>query len=269
MSHRNDPNLPPVKPLSQSRHGGRNADYQKNYQMNEEEKRVLLQCQSESFWHRALPLAVGAGLLTQTLITRGAITTGSRFGSIPKVAFGSIIGYMAGKISYVNTCKEKFLRLENSPIGEMLRKGGGMPPGQGGNFGLQLPGYQSSNDDTVDRTSSSKNETYSSFNANDDYRPNIDIDTSNVKTMDNHFDFELNNDADPELEAKRPEMTKTYEELRRGNRQHHPSQYPQVMPGHFQPRPQTRPQEPKVQKEQELPFSSKSIKKNKYGDAME
>ena len=188
-----------------------------------------------------------------------------------QVAFGSIIGYMAGKISYVNTCKEKFLRLENSPIGEMLRKGGGMPSGQGGSFGLQLPGFQSSNDDPVEGTSSpqSNSDSYSSFNANDDYRANIDIDTSNVKTMDNHFDFELNNDADPELEAKRPEMTKTYEDLRRENRQHHPSQYTQVMPGHYQPRPQTRPQEPKVKKEKELPFSSGAIKKNKYGDEME
>ncbi|XP_033642789.1 OCIA domain-containing protein 1-like [Asterias rubens] len=276
MSNRNDPNLPPNQPSNQGRHarGGRNADFQKSYQMNEEEKRILLQCQSESFWYRALPLALGAGLLTQTLITRGTITTGTRFGrfgSLPKVAFGSIIGYMAGKISYVNTCKEKFLRLENSPIGEMLRKGGGMPSGQGGSFGLQLPGFQSSNDDPVEGTSSpqSNSDSYSSFNANDDYRANIDIDTSNVKTMDNHFDFELNNDADPELEAKRPEMTKTYEDLRRENRQHHPSQYTQVMPGHYQPRPQTRPQEPKVKKEKELPFSSGAIKKNKYGDEME
>ncbi|XP_065271274.1 OCIA domain-containing protein 1-like [Emys orbicularis] len=34
-----------------------------------------------------------------------------------------ICGYIAGKISYMSACQEKFKRLENSPIGESIRQG--------------------------------------------------------------------------------------------------------------------------------------------------
>lgn len=34
---------------------------------------------------------------------------------------------MAGKLSYMKTCQEKFKRLENSPLGEALRQRTGLP----------------------------------------------------------------------------------------------------------------------------------------------
>lgn len=45
----------------------------------------------------------------------------------PALPVAAICGYFAGKISYVNTCQEKFKRLENSPLGEALRQSAGMP----------------------------------------------------------------------------------------------------------------------------------------------
>ncbi|XP_022107060.1 OCIA domain-containing protein 1-like [Acanthaster planci] len=270
-------NVPPNQNYAphhgRGRHGGPHS--QRNYEMTEEERRVFRECQTESFWYRAMPLAVGAGLLTQTLILRGMLTTSTRFGSLPKVGFACLTGYMAGKISYVNTCKQKFLKLENSPIGEMLRKGGSMPTGQGGNFGL--PGFQAGSIGESDPGSPAVtrgSDSYSSFGQPDDYRANLDIDTSNVKTMDSHFDFELTNEAASELEAKRPEMTKTYEDLRRENRQKHSSQYSQVLPGHYHPRQPTPPSHDDIalKKADERPFPSVSrprVTKNKYGDDME
>ncbi|XP_073464565.1 OCIA domain-containing protein 1 isoform X2 [Aquarana catesbeiana] len=32
------------------------------------------------------------------------------------------MGYMAGKVSYINVCKEKLMKLQNSPLGEKLRQ---------------------------------------------------------------------------------------------------------------------------------------------------
>ncbi|XP_062991865.1 OCIA domain-containing protein 1 isoform X2 [Elgaria multicarinata webbii] len=61
-------------------------------------------------------------LATQMLIKKGIFTTRSRFGSLPKVSFAGLCGYIAGKISYMKTCQEKFKQLENSPLGEALRK---------------------------------------------------------------------------------------------------------------------------------------------------
>lgn len=37
-------------------------------------------------------------------------------------------GYLAGKLSYMKTCQEKFKRLENSPLGEIIRQKSGLPP---------------------------------------------------------------------------------------------------------------------------------------------
>ncbi|XP_072108828.1 OCIA domain-containing protein 1 [Mobula birostris] len=94
-----------------------------SYIPTEEERRVFKECNWESFYYRSLPFAGTSMLITQVLISRGILSTSTRFGSIPKVAFAGICGYLVGKISYMRTCQEKFMRLENSPLGEALRQG--------------------------------------------------------------------------------------------------------------------------------------------------
>uniref|UniRef100_A0A671KCK8 OCIA domain-containing protein 1 n=1 Tax=Sinocyclocheilus anshuiensis TaxID=1608454 RepID=A0A671KCK8_9TELE len=56
------------------------------------------------------------------LFVLGALTASGRFGSLPKVAFAGVFGYLGGKMSYMKTCQEKFKSLENSPLGEALRQ---------------------------------------------------------------------------------------------------------------------------------------------------
>lgn len=43
------------------------------------------------------------------------------------ISVAGFFGYMAGKLSYMKTCQEKFKRLENSPLGEALRQRAGLP----------------------------------------------------------------------------------------------------------------------------------------------
>lgn len=88
-----------------------------------EEKRVFKECAQESFWYRSVPFSVLSMGFTQALVVRGALTPHPKFGSIPKVVFAGVCAYFAGKISYMRTCQEKFKSLENSPLGEALRKG--------------------------------------------------------------------------------------------------------------------------------------------------
>lgn len=45
-----------------------------------------------------------------------------KYGAAPKVIIGTIIGYFIGKISYRRKCIEKFMRLPNSRLGELLRQ---------------------------------------------------------------------------------------------------------------------------------------------------
>ncbi|XP_051561234.1 OCIA domain-containing protein 1-like isoform X1 [Myxocyprinus asiaticus] len=93
-----------------------------DYIPTEEEKRVFRECNQESFWYRSVPISVIGMALTQFLISRGALTASGRFGSLPKVGFAGVCGYLGGKMSYMKTCQEKFKSLENSPLGEVLRE---------------------------------------------------------------------------------------------------------------------------------------------------
>ncbi|KPP57081.1 OCIA domain-containing protein 1-like [Scleropages formosus] len=98
------------------------------YVLTEEEKKVLLECDRESLLYRAGPLAILSMVVTRGLISRGVLSVSPTFGSLPKMAFAGVCGYMAGKISYIKTCQEKFRNLKDSPLGEALRLGRGHSP---------------------------------------------------------------------------------------------------------------------------------------------
>ncbi|ROI15984.1 OCIA domain-containing protein 1 [Anabarilius grahami] len=93
-----------------------------DYIPTEEERRVFRECNQESFWYRSLPISAISMAFTQFLISRGALMASGRFGSLPKVAFAGVCGFLGGKMSYMKTCQEKFKSLENSPLGEALRQ---------------------------------------------------------------------------------------------------------------------------------------------------
>ncbi|XP_061883309.1 OCIA domain-containing protein 1-like [Entelurus aequoreus] len=88
----------------------------------EEEIRVLKECQSESLMFRQLPFAVLGAAVGHGLVVKGILSASARFGALPKVAFGILFGSVAGQLSYIPTCREKLKKLDNSPIGEHLRR---------------------------------------------------------------------------------------------------------------------------------------------------
>ncbi|KFQ35137.1 OCIA domain-containing protein 1, partial [Mesitornis unicolor] len=92
------------------------------YVPTEEERRLLKECAEESARYRAFPLAAVSMLATSFLIKRGVLRDNSRFGSFTKVAFAGMCGYLAGKISYLPICSDKFKKLKDSPIGDVLRQ---------------------------------------------------------------------------------------------------------------------------------------------------
>ncbi|XP_067387256.1 OCIA domain-containing protein 1-like [Emydura macquarii macquarii] len=91
------------------------------YETAEAERRILLECNEESFWYRSLPLSAVSMIGTQVLIKKGLLPTNSGLGSFSKIAFAGFCAYLAGKVSYMSVCKEKFKRLENSSIGESIQ----------------------------------------------------------------------------------------------------------------------------------------------------
>ncbi|KAM3831674.1 OCIA domain-containing protein 1 [Vipera latastei] len=92
-----------------------------SYELTPEEYRVSRECIRESFLYRCLPFSGFAMAITHILTQKGVLTGHPKFGAIPKMAFAGICGWFAGKISYINVCKEKFMNLKDSPLGEMLK----------------------------------------------------------------------------------------------------------------------------------------------------
>ena len=241
-----------------------------------EEKRVIAQCRSDSFWYRALPGGLGAGFLTRVMISRGILSTASRFGATPKIIFAGVFGYMIGKGSYIFKCQEKIMQLENSELAKALRKRrmpGAAPEVGPGGHGPPTPA-------PAQEPASEFGVPLSGTQISDTNRNNMDIDTSNMKNID---DYETVAQEDQAAEEK-PKMTTTYEELRNQNRRNVPtfsSKYSQPQPPPPQERAAPATQESSQSFEQksaprrsrdtdEASFPlGKPRKKNQYGDEWE
>ncbi|XP_067891818.1 OCIA domain-containing protein 1 isoform X2 [Heterodontus francisci] len=227
-----------------------------SYIPTEEERRVFRECNQESFYYRSLPFSGMSVLVTQVLISRGILSTSTRFGSIPKVAFAGVCGYLIGKISYMKTCQEKFMRLENSPLGDALR--------QGRRTFLHQHSYQKSGfaDSTVEHLPPEVN---SPSSYSDDYSYS-DQSESNYELVP--FSSTLSESAptgivetpgapSPEIEESKPRRkSMTYDELRNKNRELYEVTVAQKTESLHKPALQRLP-------------DNKGAKTNKYGDTWE
>ncbi|KAJ8277119.1 hypothetical protein GJAV_G00071670 [Gymnothorax javanicus] len=61
----------------------------------EDLRRVIKECQEESFWYRALPLSLTSLAVTGALLYRGVLLPNKRFGPFPKLAVAGILGFIA------------------------------------------------------------------------------------------------------------------------------------------------------------------------------
>lgn len=243
-----------------------------NYQFSSEELRVFRECNSESFFQRSLPLGTIFGVGAFMGVKQGLIPPNIKYGAVPKVIVGVVLGYFVGKFSYQQKCAEKIMNLPNSRLGEILRQRqtqglSGFKPDQSLSMGMGLgPFTPSANDVYTDEDMQPQNkgnalnldmEARPSFAGLDDvYRPNLD---SSANT---------NVDADIPLEPVKPGTS--YEELRRLNREEYikkqQSPYSQPLP----------PDAPVVVRQPERPIlrgaggednAQKRSQTNKYGDA--
>ena len=80
------------------------------------EQAIMRECNNESFWQRSAPLSLLLGTAVTMAARTGKIKATRVF---PKSLAAGMIGYMAGKISYMPICRDKFLRLE--PHGDMAK----------------------------------------------------------------------------------------------------------------------------------------------------
>lgn len=215
-----------------------------DYIPTEEEKRIFKECNRESLIYRALPFSVVSIAVTQALISRGTLAPSPRFGPLPKLAFAGVCGYLAGKMSYMKTCQEKFKKLEHSPLGEVLRQRTRFPPlSQGPRSEMSDPDTQSF--DTM-------------FQAADTEAPPHPRDYGYSKEMQMSQDDDLSLPAESNVPAEDPTRKSVlYENLRNRNRENYEVTLTQKAESTLKPTPSSR----------AAPPSQDPAKKNMYGDA--
>ncbi|KAI4878270.1 hypothetical protein NFI96_011770 [Prochilodus magdalenae] len=240
------------------------------YIPTEDEKRVFRECNRESFYYRSLPLSAIAIAVTQVMVSRGVLSPSPRFGSLPKIAFAGLFGYMAGKVSYMKVCQEKFKNLENSPLGDALRRGHlrHVPPelnqsefADPNSSASQQSGIETAYQPTEEV--SSQPNPYSSYSSDYPYNsPSSSYDPAPFSSGQSEpAPYSSRDDvipqAPPYQEDDAPKKrTVLYEELRNKNREN----YEVTL---------TQKAETLVKPQAEVTAPKKEVKKNKYGDAWE
>ncbi|XP_055606726.1 OCIA domain-containing protein 1 [Uranotaenia lowii] len=253
-----------------------------NYQFSPEELKVLQECNREAFFQRSLPLGTAAGLGVWYAVKQGHLKGNVRFGAAPKVILGVTLGYFLGKVSYQTKCAEKLMRLPNSRLAEMLRQrrlgasGGAekLLPDQGFGTGSMLSPFGP--------TSPSDTYTDEHFRGIRGDSFNIDVNTPTYSGLDDSgrptVDSFQNLEEDLQLPPTPPAVTKSYEELRRQNREDYAKR--QQGSAYRPPTPPAAPAQPSQQPDDrylqvpgekdrrpaaEEPTRPQS--KNKYGDS--
>lgn len=223
------------------------------YVPTEEEKRVFRECNQESFWYRSVPFSVVSMAVTQALVARGFLTPSPRLGSLPKIAFAGFCGYMAGKMTYMKTCQEKFKRLENSPLGEALRQRTGLPQ-------QYANGPQSEMGDT-DTSEQSLGTMFQSDTQSQTIAQSKDYgyEYSQDPPVQVEQEEDLSVSDQPYMDEEAPRQKSIlYEDLRLKNRENYEVTLTQKTETLIRPTPQREPERLK-----------KEVKKNIYGDTWE
>ena len=114
---------PPMSPQDglggQYQGPARNAqEAMQRLELTKEEIEISRQCQSDSFWQRALPFSLTLG---------GSVSLAGRWGilnhSAGKVFAAGLVGFALGKLSYIGACEDKYLRhLPKSNVSQMIRQ---------------------------------------------------------------------------------------------------------------------------------------------------
>lgn len=187
----------------------RGTGQQPRVHLTAEELRVLEECNRESLFYRSMPLAAVAMLGTQIAVNKGFLKPHPRWGSTFKVLGAGFLSWFIGKVSYQSACEEKFLRLKNSPVADMIRKKKGITTQS---FEENPTSEEIMHTDDV-----------TSYFVDDDFvssSRSLNLDTDkNIQYAGLDDSERFKGDYSTQPEEKAPKFTTTYDDLRRKNRE--------------------------------------------------
>ncbi|BFG04607.1 OCIA domain-containing protein 1 [Drosophila madeirensis] len=236
-----------------------------DYQFSAEEVKALRECNTESFFQRSLPFGTGLGLLAYFGVKNGYIKGNGKYGAVPKVVMGVIMGYFVGKVSYQQKCAEKIMRLPNSRLGEVLRQrrqGGGV-------ISTITPDESLSRAFTLAPFSPSSADVYSDEGLKPSRNTSLNLDTESRPTLaglDDIYRPSLDSSGqmmDTELPLEPAKPGQSYEDLRKKNREEYATRQQSPYSKPYEPPAPVQPRfvEPTPE------AATGSPKRNKYGDS--
>lgn len=183
-------------------------------ELSKEEKEVFRECNRESLYYRCLPFAFVGMAATHMAVRKGILTSHPLWGSSLKMTGAAFLGWVIGKFSYRKVCEEKFLALENSAIGDVIRK----------TRGISSDSYHTDTRSKMgDEDLGFKGASYS--NQSDDYHSstgslNLDTDKNiQYSGLDDRERPSTDREILPETEDIEPTpKSTTYDDLRKRNR---------------------------------------------------
>lgn len=191
-----------------------------------------------------------------------------RFGAGPKVFIGVTLGYFLGKLSYQSKCAEKILRLPNSRLADIIRArrqgtAAGVErllPDQSLGAGSMLSPFGPTTPSDTVTGELSRRDRGRDFNLDVHVPQYAGLDDNDRPTIDSSRQL----DEDLQLPPS-PQVTKSYEELRRQNRE----DYVRRQQAPYRPPSPSLEETSQIRREPERQPQQPSAPqaKNKYGDS--
>lgn len=191
-------------------------------QLSQDEIRLLRECNKESFYYRCLPFAIAGIAATFLGVKQGYLKAHPKWGPAGKMTGAAFVGWFVGKFSYRSICEEKFLKLENSAVGDAVRK----------RRGYVSETFESEKSQKFPDEDLSLRDNYTSFGKDSDFHSssgslNLDVDKNVTYSGLDDRERPSTDRESLNFDSKDEPIRKftTYEELRRRNREEYERQH--------------------------------------------
>ncbi|CAH8537588.1 unnamed protein product [Dicrocoelium dendriticum] len=99
----------------------------RDVQLTDEDVQTVKKCRDLSFWFGSVPFTIGSCVAVGVFHNMGFFANRPKL-LVPSYFFASIFGFLGGKLSYMNKCKQMFLDLNDSRIKDYILQSKGFPP---------------------------------------------------------------------------------------------------------------------------------------------
>ncbi|KAA0186459.1 OCIA domain-containing protein 1 [Fasciolopsis buskii] len=128
-------------------------------QLTDEDVVTIKKCRQMSFWRGSVPFTIGSCMAVAVAHNLGFFNNRPRLRA-PMYVLAAVFGYLGGKFSYLGTCKQMFMELNDSRIKDHILEGKKMPNLQTGPLIVNTPVTSDIPEDSKPMTYAERREYY-------------------------------------------------------------------------------------------------------------